>query len=146
MVIQLAKTPVLNLFIRYFTPKGFIEKNLKEVYYDQSLIEQATIDRYYDLTLYDKNRQAFIDRAYIEREDYTERLKEIKSPALILWGEEDTWITVGDAKKFKAALPQAVVRIMPKRTFPWKNAQRKVGDCLGFFERLKFDFHFNVPA
>lgn len=114
MVIQLAKTPVLNLFIRYFTPKGFIEKNLREVYYDQSLIEQATIDRYYDLTLYDKNRQAFIDRAYIEREDYTERLKEIKSPTLILWGEDDAWIPLGDAKKFKAALPQAVVRIMPK--------------------------------
>ena len=114
MVIQLAKTPVLNLFIRYFTPKSFIEKNLREVYYDKDLIQQSTIDRYYDLTLYDKNRQAFIDRAFIERENYTERLKEIKSPTLILWGEEDAWIPVSDAKKFKVALPQAEVNILPK--------------------------------
>ena len=41
-------------------------------------------------------------------------LERDQSPALILWGEEDAWIPVGDAKKFKAALPQAVVRIMPK--------------------------------
>ena len=113
MVIKLAKTPVLNLFIRYFTPKAFIEKNLKEVYYDEERISQETVDRYYDLTLFENNRQAFIDRSYIEREDYTNRIKTIKVPTLILWGAEDAWIPVSDAAKFKAALPQAVVKIMP---------------------------------
>ena len=113
MVIKLAKTPVLNLFIRYFTPKAFIEKNLKEVYYDEERISQETVDRYYDLALFENNRQAFIDRSYIEREDYTNRIKTIKVPTLILWGAEDAWIPVSDAAKFKAALPQAVVKIMP---------------------------------
>ena len=113
MVIKLAKTPVLNIFIRYFTPKAFIEKNLKEVYYDEERISQETVDRYYDLTLFENNRQAFIDRSYIEREDYTNRIKTIKVPTLILWGAEDAWIPVSDAAKFKAALPQAVVKIMP---------------------------------
>lgn len=113
MVIQLAKTPVLNLFIRHFTPKSFIEKNLKEVYYDDDLITQQTIDRYYDLTLFEGNRQAFIDRAYIEREDYTARLGDIDLPTLVLWGENDAWIPVTDASRFNAALPQSKVVILP---------------------------------
>ena len=105
---------MLNLFIRYFTPKSFVVDTLKEVYFDDDLIRQSTIDRYYDLTLFENNRQAFIDRAYIEREDYTVRLKNIQSPTLILWGENDEWIPVSDAEKFKAMIPKAVVKIMPQ--------------------------------
>ena len=87
MVIKMAKTPVLNNFIRYVTPRSFIEKNIQEVYYDPTLIKASTLDRYYDLTLYEGNRDAFIDRAFIEREDYRDRLSLIKAPTLILWGE-----------------------------------------------------------
>jgi pimeloyl-ACP methyl ester carboxylesterase len=104
----------LNNFVRYVTPRSFIEKNIKEVYYDHSLIKTSTIDRYYDLTLFEGNRDAFIDRAYVEREDYRERLSLIKSPTLILWGENDAWIPVSDAPKFKSAIENAQVVIMPK--------------------------------
>ena len=114
MVIKMAKTPVLNNFLRYVTPRSFIEKNIKEVYYDHSLIKASTIDRYYDLTLFEGNRDAFIDRAYVEREDFRDRLSLIKSPTLILWGENDAWIPVSDASKFKAAIENAQVAIMPK--------------------------------
>ena len=113
MVIKMAKTPILNNFIRYITPRSFIEKNIKEVYYDETLIKESTIDRYHDLSQYKGNRQAFIDRAYVEREDYTERLGLIQAPTLILWGENDAWIPVSDAPKFKAAIKDAQMVIMP---------------------------------
>ncbi len=114
MVIKMAKTPILNNFIRYITPRSFIEKNIKEVYFDETLIKESTIDRYHDLSQYKGNRQAFIDRAYVEREDYTERLGLIQAPTLILWGENDAWIPVSDAPKFKAAIKDAQMVIMPK--------------------------------
>lgn len=114
MVIKMAKTPVLNNFIRYVTPRSFIEKNIQEVYYDPTLIKASTLDRYYDLTLYEGNRDAFIDRTFIEREDYRDRLSLIKAPTLILWGENDAWIPVSDAPKFKAAIENAQVVIMPE--------------------------------
>lgn len=114
MVIKMAKTPVLNYFIRYVTPRSFIEKNIKEVYYDHTLIKASTIDRYHDLIRFEGNREAFIDRAYIEREDYRDRLSLIKATTLILWGENDAWIPVSDAPKFKAAIDNAQVVIMPK--------------------------------
>ena len=114
MVIKLAKTPILNFFIRYVTPKSFVKKNLKEVYYNDDLITDETIDRYYDLTLFEGNREAFIDRSFIERENYTDRLSLIQSPALVLWGENDEWIPVEDSEKFKAHLNNIKVVIMPK--------------------------------
>jgi len=114
MVIKLAKIPILNLFIRYITPKSFVKKNLKEVYYNDDLITNKTIDRYYDLTLFEGNRDAFIDRSLIEREDYTDRLSLIQSPALVLWGENDEWIPVEDSEKFKAHLNNIKVVIMSK--------------------------------
>lgn len=113
-VIQLAKLPVFNLFLRYFTPKAFIRKNLREVFYNDALITDALVDRYYDLTCFEGNRQAFIDRAKIEREDYTHRLASIEAATLILWGENDAWIPVTDATRFKNAIPQSQVHIMPK--------------------------------
>ena len=112
-VIQLAKLPVFNLFLRYFTPKAFIRKNLKEVFYNDALITDAMVDRYYDLTCFEGNRQAFIDRAKIEREDYTHQLGSIHAATLILWGENDAWIPVTDAARFKNAIPQSQVYIMP---------------------------------
>ena len=114
MVIKLAKTPILNFFIRYITPKSFVKKNLKEVYYNDDLISNETIDRYYDLTLFEGNREAFIDRSFIERENYTDRLSLIQSPALVLWGENDEWIPVEDSEKFKDHLNNIKVVIMPK--------------------------------
>ena len=114
MVIKLAKIPILNLFIRYITPKSFVKKNLKEVYYNDDLITNKTIDRYYDLTLFEGNRDAFIDRSLIEREDYTNRLSLIQSPALVIWGENDEWIPVEDSEKFKAHLNNIKVVIMSK--------------------------------
>ena len=64
--------------------------------------------------MFEGNRQAFIDRAYIEREDYTDRLEIIQTETLVLWGENDAWIPVDDAAKFQAALSNSTVKIMPK--------------------------------
>ena len=113
-VIKLAKTPIINTSLRYFTPKSFIKKNLKEVYFNDSLITQKLINRYHDLTLLKGNRDAFIDRANIKRQDYSSNMKLIKTPTLILWGENDFWIPVGDAYKFEEFIENSKVVIMPE--------------------------------
>ena len=113
-VIQLARIPLINSFLRYFTPRAFIEKNLKEVYFNDSLITEEIIRRYHELNLFKGNRSAFIDRANIKREDYSFRMQYIQTPTLVLWGENDAWIPVGDAKKFKDAIKNSKIVIMPK--------------------------------
>jgi pimeloyl-ACP methyl ester carboxylesterase len=112
MVISLAKTPGINMLIRYVTPKAFIKKNLKEVYYNPDLISTQILDRYYELTLAPGNRTAFIDRAKIEREDYTDRLGLITNPTLILWGAEDAWIPLKNAYRFEEKIATSTVVVM----------------------------------
>ena len=112
MVISLAKTPGINMMIRYVTPKAFIKKNLKEVYYNPDLISTQILDRYYELTLAPGNRTAFIDRAKIEREDYTDRLGLITNPTLILWGAEDAWIPLKNAYRFEEKIATSTVVVM----------------------------------
>jgi pimeloyl-ACP methyl ester carboxylesterase len=112
MVISLAKTPGINMLIRYVTPKAFIKKNLKEVYYNPDLISTQILDRYYELTLAPGNRTAFIDRAKIEREDYTDRLGLITNPTLILWGAEDAWIPLKNAYHFEEKIATSTVVVM----------------------------------
>lgn len=113
-IIALAKTPFFNLLARYVTPRFFVEQNLKEVYYDNNLIKDSTIDRYRDLTLFEGNREAFIDRALIEREDNTRFLSKIDTPTLVLWGQEDEWIPVTDGKKFEKAIRGSTLVVMPE--------------------------------
>ena len=114
LVIQLAKTPFINSFLRYFTPKSFIKKNLKEVYYHDSLITEEIINRYRDLTLFNGNRSAFIDRVNIKSEDYSYKMSLIQTPTLILWGENDEWIPMDNAFKFEDAIENSRVVIMPE--------------------------------
>ena len=111
-VIHMAKTPVVNMLIRYITPKSFIKKNLEEVYYNHDLITTKNLNRYYEITLTEGNRTAFIDRAKIEQEDYSERLDLIVNPTLILWGANDNWIPVKNAQRFKEKIENSKVVIM----------------------------------
>ena len=111
-VIRVARNNFLNFLVKKTSAKFLIKKSLKEVYYDDKLILKSTIDRYYKLNLREGNRQAFIDRALINYVDYTSRLKKIKSPTLILWGENDEWINVKFAQKFKSMIKDSRVSIM----------------------------------
>ncbi|MFL2611648.1 MAG: alpha/beta fold hydrolase [Flavobacteriaceae bacterium] len=111
-VIRIARNNFLNFLVKKTSAKFLIKKSLKEVYYDDKLILKSTIDRYYKLNLREGNRQAFIDRALINYVDYTSRLKKIKSPTLILWGENDEWINVKFAQKFKSMIKDSRVSIM----------------------------------
>ena len=111
-VFELARTPLINQLIGKITPKYFIEKNLKEVYFDADKITDSLIERYHDLTLRTGNRAAFIAKANQPIVDHTTRLKLITTPTLILWGRNDDWIPVAHAAKFSQELPHAKVEIM----------------------------------
>lgn len=91
-IFRLAKMPVLNLILRYVTPKWFIVNNLRQVVHDDSKISDEMIKRYYDLSLRQGNRRAFIDRLNTDYPDRSSELKNISCPTLIIWGKEDIWI------------------------------------------------------
>lgn len=107
MVFKLARNSYLNKAMLVFTPKFLVEKSLKEVFYDKSLVTDEMIDRYFDLQLRKGNRQAFIDRANTPYDVDAKAIQLIKQPTLVLWGDHDAWISVDDAYKFKKHLKNA---------------------------------------
>ena len=100
LIFRLANLPVLSHALKYITPRSIIEKNLKDVYFNDDKVTDELIDRYYHLARRTGNRQAFIDRARLKFELPTEQLKEISCPTLIQWGADDQWIPVADVEFF----------------------------------------------
>jgi pimeloyl-ACP methyl ester carboxylesterase len=104
-IFGLARVPVLNRLISKITPRSIIEKNVKEVYFDDTKVSEELIDRYYHFALREGNRQAFIDRAQLDLKGDINILRKIKIPTLIIWGRNDEWIPVEHLEKFKSAIP-----------------------------------------
>ncbi|MFD2562506.1 alpha/beta fold hydrolase [Aquimarina rubra] len=112
-IFRLARIPVINKIFLYFTPKSIIRNNLKQVYYDDSMVTDALVKQYHDFALREGNRQAFMDRLTMKKgKDTSYKLKEINNPTLILWGENDRWISVKSAYKFDEAIPNSKLVIM----------------------------------
>ena len=112
LVFRLARAPGINKIIRYVTPRFFIKNTLKEVYFDKTKLTDKKIDTYRDLILRENNRESFINRSNSEPVDYTSRLKLITCSTQIIWGNEDEWIPVENAKFFSKSIQNTRVDIM----------------------------------
>ncbi|MFN1833766.1 alpha/beta fold hydrolase [Balneola sp. MJW-20] len=106
-IIRLARTPVISGLLRYVTPKFVIRGNIKGVYYRDDRVTEELVDRYYDLSLFPGNRQAFIDKSRQKTTDRSHLIPSLKIPVLIQWGEYDEWIPLVNAYRFHEALPQS---------------------------------------
>ena len=117
LAFKMAQWPIINAAFLYITPRFVIEESLKNVYYDERKVTEELIDRYFELSLREGNRKAFINRMTknkIGTEDISDEIKTIKIPTLVLWGENDKLITTESAYKFHADLPNDTLVILPK--------------------------------
>lgn len=112
-VFKLAQNPLAAAILKKVTPKSFIRKNIEEVYANDELVTDKLVDRYHAMAIREGNRQAFIDRTKIPRERHDEQLKNIEEHTLIMWGAEDEWTPVENAKRFDMAIPNSQVLIYP---------------------------------
>ncbi len=101
---RMSGNPVFSKILLKCTPKFLFAMNMKEVYADDSKINEQTLNRYYELMLRDGNRQATLDRIRGPRESRIE-FDRLTMPTLIMWGNEDRWIPVTQAELFEKAIP-----------------------------------------
>lgn len=101
-IFKLARNfPTLTDLVSKIGTHFFVEKTLREVYYDDSKITDAQKKMYAELNQREGNRHAFVERAkYIHQCDEAE-LAPITAPTLIMWGKEDVLIDVREAGHFK---------------------------------------------
>ena len=98
---RIARLPVLNQIARVTLPRRLVEESIRNVYGDPNRVTPGLVDRYFELTLREGNRQALVDRLKLVPIDaITTRIPEIKKPTLILWGGRDSLIPLEAGHRF----------------------------------------------
>jgi pimeloyl-ACP methyl ester carboxylesterase len=109
----IASIPVLNKLLTFITPRSVAEASVLNVYYDKSKVTTELVDRYFELTLREGNRQALVDRIQTDfPSDAHEAIKNIETPTLVLWGRQDLLIPLENAQRFHKDLPNSTLQII----------------------------------
>ncbi len=103
---RIARLPVLGRVTEHFLPRPFVLQGLRAVYGNPAKIDEALIDRYYELTLRAGNRAALVQRLQAWSPDEgVEKVVGVSAPTLILWGGRDRLIPPALAQRFEADIP-----------------------------------------
>lgn len=98
---------VLSL-MRYVLPKALLRPNIVAAYGNPDALTEETLERYHALLLAPGNRDALIERLrqtiLVDPEPI---LRQIQVPVLLVWGEKDGMIPVGNAADYRRALPDS---------------------------------------
>ena len=140
-IFQLAKLPVLSTLMQKVTPKSIIENSMLDVYKNDQLVTEKLIDRYFELSLREGNRTAFVKRMsqLNEKLDISD-LKKITAPVLIQWGKDDRWIPLAKGYEFKKLIPKAELKIYNSGHVPMEeNPMETVEDYMKFLKKSKED-------
>ncbi|MGM8870540.1 alpha/beta fold hydrolase [Psychrobacter sp. 2Y5] len=98
---RLAAYPALKPILSNILPRSLVKKSILSVYADKSKVDDALVDRYYELSLRTGNRSALADRLreFDNVEDQAQ-IKQLTQPTLILWGAQDNLIPLENAELF----------------------------------------------
>ncbi len=135
IAFTLAQIPVLKHMLNYITPRFLAKKSVMNVYDDPTKVTEKVVDRYFDLFLREGNRQAFVDRMnFSTYPDHLIRLRTIKTPTLIVWGENDKLIPIENAQKFHADLPNDTLVVLEKTGhIPMEENPNRTVDAIRLF-------------
>lgn len=111
---KLASMPVVGDVLLKFTPRGIIRKSVEDVYSDKTKVSEDLVQRYFDLLLREGNRQATLDIFKNRKFGGSEKIKNIQTPTLIIWGEDDQLIDVSNAYLFQKDIRNSQLVILPK--------------------------------
>ncbi|MFT7033125.1 MAG: pimeloyl-ACP methyl ester carboxylesterase [Cyclobacteriaceae bacterium] len=113
IAFTIARTPILNKLMTFITPRFVVQASLENVYVDKTKVTDALVDRYFELTLREGNRQALVDRMMLGMATSPFHLiKNIQQPTLVLWGEQDLLIPIKNARRFHKDLPNGSLAIL----------------------------------
>jgi pimeloyl-ACP methyl ester carboxylesterase len=113
LAMRLAAMPLVNKIVTYVTPRSLVEKSLKQVYVDKRKVSERLVQQYYDMVCRAGNRMAFVISIRTPYTPENNLIGQIQTPTLIMWGEQDRWIPVANAYRFKNDLPNASLIVYP---------------------------------
>ena len=131
---KLATIPIINNLLLVVTPKFLIKKSLETVFYDNQLISDAIVTRYYEMLLREGNRAATLSLFKNRTSISAEPIKTITRPTLILWGDQDQLISVDNAYLFQKDIQGSALTIYKNVGHtPMEEAPQRVAASLESF-------------
>ena len=134
---KLQKMQWLKPIVTNFTPRSLVRKGVEVVYFDDSKITQEKIQLYMDILLREGNRGGLMGKTQQITYDYTQEIKLVQCPTLIMWGDTDKLVNVEAAPKFHADIPNSELLIyenmghIPMEEIP----ERSVADFMAFLQK-----------
>jgi pimeloyl-ACP methyl ester carboxylesterase len=103
---------------RITTPRFIVDQNVRMVYGDPTTIAPGVEDRYYELLQYGENRVAMVDtfralRRFSSDASIAKRIRDVRAPTLIMWGDKDRWVPPALTDRWKADLQGVTIRMYP---------------------------------
>ena len=96
------------------TPRMLVEQSLRGSIEKQAIVDDAMIDRYWELLRFPGNREATVLRARMNREPaMAARVGAIEAPTLILFGDRDRLINPSAAQTFHERIAGSEVVLLP---------------------------------
>jgi pimeloyl-ACP methyl ester carboxylesterase len=107
--------PAIMGVMKFSLPKYFVRKSIEPAFVDVNELDDQLVNRYHDMLRAPGVRAAILARA--NQTIYTDpvpRLKQIKAPTLLIWGDEDKMIPSSNAKSYAAVLENSETVLIPK--------------------------------
>jgi pimeloyl-ACP methyl ester carboxylesterase len=134
---KLQKLDWLRPVITHITPSSLVRKSVEVVYYDDSKITDELVQRYFDILLREGNRGGLMGKMQQITYNYSDEIKLVQCPTLIMWGDSDCLVNVEAAPKFHADIPNSELLIyenmghVPMEEIP----ERSVADFIAFLQK-----------
>lgn len=149
-IMDFASWPVIGEMSQLMMPRFLVGMNLRSAYGDDDKVSDELVKRYHDLLLRPGNRKGLVNVFRTMKEqsrnpDLGARVSEIKTPTLLMWGEEDQWVPLRIMERFRRDLPNVSVITyegvghMPMEELPVQSAR----DARSFLQTGKV---FTLPG
>lgn len=116
-VISFATAPVISSIGGVFQPPVLITMNVKQVYGDHQRIERRHMDRYVHMSQRSGAKASYIRIMEILEERSSQEIPlpfaQIKAPTLLMWGEDDPWVPVELAQRWKEDIRDSQLVVYP---------------------------------
>jgi pimeloyl-ACP methyl ester carboxylesterase len=111
---KIASTPIINNLMLYVTPKSLVRESLLSIYYNPKMVTDAQVERFHDVAIREGNRAALLSIFKNGFKADYQKIKFVQAPTLILWGEKDNLIDVGNVLSFQKDIKNSKAVIFPK--------------------------------
>ena len=101
IAFRIYSSPLLKSLFGHIMPRSLVQSSIENVYGNPDKISGDLVDRYFELTTREGNREALAKRFLDTKAgQLANRLGELTQPTLILWGEQDRLIPVSVGQRF----------------------------------------------